>query len=101
MSESFIPTERMSESTLCEPALVEPPSQTSSAFADLLSECVSIDRRRESICEPGDGSPEREARTVAAIASLRVEAAGKRAAAFQAVPLPEVRFSTYTAAVPP
>ena len=37
------PIERISSLTRCEPALVDPPSQTSSAFADALSECVSIE----------------------------------------------------------
>ena len=47
-----------------------------------------ISRRSASTREPGGGIPECSASTVAAIASLSVDAAGKRAFAFHAAPEP-------------
>ena len=44
--------------------------------------------------EPGRGTPPCSASTVAAMASLSVDAAGKRAFAFQAAPEPPVRLWT-------
>ncbi len=59
-----------------------------------------MSRSKESTCDPGGGMPECSASTAVAIASLSVEAAGKRAFAFQAAPPPSVRFWTYAPAVP-
>ena len=88
MSESFRPSARIVSLTRSEPAEVEPASQTSSSFAAALSETISICRagRRRAIRRRGLPSSERS--TVTAIASFSVEAAGKRAPAFQAAPRP-------------
>ena len=94
MSESVRPSELMSALTRYAPELVEPSSQTRSAFAEASSEGMIISRRSPSTYEPGGGMPECSARTVAAIASFSVEAAGKRAFAFQAAPDPPVRLWT-------
>ena len=100
MSESSIPIERSSASTRRPPALVEPPSQTSSWLAAASSETSSIFRSTLFTYEPGTGTPSCRSSTAIAIASLSVEAAGKRARAFQAAPAPVARFWTYTAHVP-
>ena len=68
------------------PALVEPASQTRSWFAASSSEGTIIFRSSASTDDPGGGSPEWRARTAAAMPSFSVEAAGKRARAFQAAP---------------
>ena len=87
--------------TRAEPADVEPASQTSSSFADALSERISISLRSRSSRVPCAGLPSSARRTVTAIASFSVEAAGKRARAFQAAPRPVRRSWRYTALVPP
>ena len=94
MIESTSPIERMSVLTWAEPALVEPASQTSSAFAAASSDTVIISRRSPPTYESGGGIPECRASTAVAIASFSVEAAGKRAFAFQAAPRPLVRLWT-------
>ena len=90
----------MSELTRWPPALVEPASQTRSAFAAASSDGTIISRRSEPTYEFGDGMPRCSVSTVAAIASFTVDAAGKRAFAFQAAPPPSTRFWTYAAEVP-
>ena len=88
MSESFRPSARIVAFTRSDPAEVEPASQTSRSFADALSECTSIFRSRPATRSPSPGLPARDRMTVTAIASLSVDAAGKRARAFQAAPRP-------------
>ena len=56
---------------------------------------------RRASCVLSAGFPSRERITVTAMASLRVEAAGKRARAFHEAPRPVRRSCTYTPAVPP
>jgi hypothetical protein len=73
---------------------VDPESQTSSAFAEALSERVIIDCMRPWTLEPGDGTPECSARTAVAMASLSVDAAGNCAFAFHAAPAPPVKLWT-------
>ena len=94
MSVSVSPIDRMRSFTRYAPELVEPPSQTRSAFAASSSEGTIISRRSASTCEPGGGMPECCASTVAAMASLTVDAAGKRALAFHARLHPPVRLWT-------
>ena len=94
MSESRRPMERIRSFTRYAPELVEPPSQTRSTFAVASSDGMISSRKSESIREPGGGMPRCSASTVAAIASLSVDAAGKRAFAFHAAPRPPVRLWT-------
>ena len=89
-----MPMERISAFTCCEPAYVEPASQTSSAFAAASSDGMIISLRRPPTYELGGGIPECRASTAVAIASFSVEAAGKRAFAFHAAPPPSVRLWT-------
>ena len=63
-------------------------------FAARSSEGTIISRRSESSRDPGVGMPFVSESTVAAIASFTVDAAGKRAFAFQAAPDPPVRLCT-------
>src|SRR5262245_11331811 len=86
--------------TFAEPPLVEPPKKTSSSLAARLSESISILRRSPSRWEPFEGGAGTERSVSTAMASFRVEAAGKRARAFQAAPRPVTRFWTKTPAVP-
>ena len=88
MSESLSPSARIVSFTRSEPADVEPASQTSSSFAAALSEKTSIFASRPASRVRSAGLPSSERSTVTAIASLSVEAAGKRAFAFHAAPLP-------------
>ena len=68
--------------------------KTSMSFAALSSETVIIFRKSPSRYEPRAGRPECRASVVTAIASFSVDAAGKRARAFQAAPSPLVRLWT-------
>ena len=94
MSVSVRPIDRMRSLTWYAPEPVDPPSQTSSEFAALSSDGTIISWSSESSCEPGAGIPRYSERTVAAIASFTVDAAGKRAFAFHAAPQPPVRLWT-------
>ena len=76
------------------------PIHSRSAFAEALSEAISMSRRSTSRSVPSSGRSERMRRNSTAIASFTVDAAGKRAVAFHAAPPPVSRFSTYTAEVP-
>ena len=80
--------------TRADPAEVEPASQTSSAFAASLSEMTSMWPSRRATCVRSAGLPSSERITVTAIASLSVEAAGKRARAFHEAPRPVRRSCT-------
>ena len=64
----------------------EPPIRASSRFAASLSERTSIACSSEAVSPPGAGVPGSARSTATAIASLSVEAAGKRARAFHAAP---------------
>ena len=64
------------------------------SLAASLSDSISIRRRSESRYEPGAGLPTWLRSASTAIATFSVEAAGKRARAFQAPPRPVTRSST-------
>jgi hypothetical protein len=81
MSESWSPSVRNVSSTR-----QEPPIRASSRFADSLSERTSIACRSEPVSLPRAGFPGSARSAATAIASLSVEAAGKRARAFHAAP---------------
>jgi hypothetical protein len=88
MSLSYSPSAPSSALTRADPPLVDPPSQTSSAFAALSSDGTSILRSSRSTVEPGGGFPRSARRTSIAIATLSVEAAGNSARAFHMARLP-------------
>ena len=88
MSEFSSPSARIVSFTRSEPAEVEPASHTSSALAASLSELTIILPSSRATCVYDSGLRSSERRTVTAIASFSVEAAGKRAPAFQAAPRP-------------
>ena len=94
MSESASPSARIVSLTRSEPADVEPASHTSSALAASLSELTSILPSSRETCVNDSGLCPSVRRTVTAIASFSVEAAGKRAPAFQAAPRPVRRSCT-------
>jgi hypothetical protein len=86
----------MSEFTRWLPPLVEPPKSTSREFAATLSEATIAPRSSRSAYEPRSGVDGSVRSASTAIASFRVDPAGKRARAFHAAPAPVVRSRTYT-----
>ena len=94
MSVSVRPIDRMRSFTWYAPELVDPPSQTRSEFAAaVVGRDDHLVEQRVELRARG-GIPRYSERTVAAIASFTVDAAGKRAFAFHAAPQPPVRLWT-------